>query len=835
MNKYASYILYMLISILVALLFVNGFAPLDGLQRSLNDFFCRFTAGDGARPNVAFVSIDSRAQEEYGQWPWNHDLIADLLAATATGEPKAIIVDFVISEDARQDSADFTDILAGQLTWIDNVVMPYDVALATFRSNKTYTPKHLFDFSVAVDNPLGLMDEDASLQVRKVFLPAEKILESDPYLGYDYTMPDEDKVLRHQSMVMNYAGYYYPSLALLGAAVYLDVSPADIKVIEKNEIQVGTKRRIPINDKSEYLISFSTEGSFQKFSAADVLAEGFDLNRLKNKVVIVDFEDFSSTQQFRTPVHGQAKKSLITASVAENIVNDNILTPKTDMTLIGLLLIFALGGICAFVLPQLSLLYRLIVLGAALVIMANINYFLFSSFKVIVDMVYYGTELILFMLASPVLDSEFVKGITVDKKKKARSGVPTVKFDSETDKDDRPSAVREIISSPTDPENQKTTAIDGDEPEFPADHQAINIDGDPEETIIAGDSGEVEHEPEEAALSQIDSGPVDTKDTGDTEIPGTGPEIISAGDSQGHSTAESAGITRAGESGSITGGLGGAMDIKSLGRYQITGTLGKGAMGHVYKGIDPAINRPVALKTIRLDFVNDPDEMAELKERLFREAQAAGKLSHPNIVTIYDVGSEGHLQYIAMEYLEGQTLDEMIKKKTKFNYKIIAKIIIQICSALEYAHEEGIVHRDIKPANIMVLKDYRIKVMDYGIARIDSNSMTKTGIAMGTPNYISPEQLRGLPVDSRADIFSLGVVFYEMLVGRRPFRGENITSLIYSTLNHEPEKPSNVNPQIPLLFDHIIDKALRKVPQERYQKASEMTADLNEFVASFVS
>ena len=174
---------------------------------------------------------------------------------------------------------------------------------------------------------------------------------------------------------------------------------------------------------------------------------------------------------------------------------------------------------------------------------------------------------------------------------------------------------------------------------------------------------------------------------------------------------------------------------------------------------------------------------------------------------------------VAMEYLEGHTIEELIKKKVKFNYKIISQIIMQICSALEYAHARGIVHRDIKPANIMVLTDYTIKVMDYGIARIDSNSMTKTGIAMGTPNYISPEQLQGKTVDHRADLFSLGVVIYEMLLGKRPFKGENITSLIYSILNKEPEKPSNINPQIPLLFDHIITKALKKSPGERYQKS----------------
>ncbi|MCX6827448.1 MAG: serine/threonine-protein kinase, partial [candidate division Zixibacteria bacterium] len=224
---------------------------------------------------------------------------------------------------------------------------------------------------------------------------------------------------------------------------------------------------------------------------------------------------------------------------------------------------------------------------------------------------------------------------------------------------------------------------------------------------------------------------------------------------------------------------------------------------------------------------------AELKERLFREAQAVGKLSHPNIVTIYDVGTEGNLQYIAMEYLQGQTLEEMIRRKVKFNYRIIAQIIAQICSALDYAHSRGIVHRDIKPANIMILSDYAAKVMDFGIARVDSSSMTRTGIAMGTPNYISPEQLQGKPVDHRTDIFSLGIVMYEMLLHRRPFRGENLTSLIYHIVNTEPEMPSAVDKSVPLLFDRVIAKALKKNPEERYQKAGEISAALSDFIDSF--
>jgi predicted Ser/Thr protein kinase len=280
-------------------------------------------------------------------------------------------------------------------------------------------------------------------------------------------------------------------------------------------------------------------------------------------------------------------------------------------------------------------------------------------------------------------------------------------------------------------------------------------------------------------------------------------------------------------------GLADSDRITHLGRYQVLGILGKGAMGTVFRGVDPAINRPVALKTIRLDFVSDQEEMSELRDRLFREAQAAGKLSHPNIVTIYDVGSEGSLQYIAMEFLEGQTLESLIRKKVQFSYKIVANMITQVCNALQYAHDQGIVHRDIKPANIMVLPNYSIKVMDFGIARVDSSSMTRTGIAMGTPNYISPEQLQGKSIDRRCDIFSLGVVVYELLTGRRPFKGENLTALIYAIINDDPVPPSSINENIPLIFDHICGKALKKNPTERYQRATEMQAAVADFVDSF--
>ncbi|MCP4684759.1 MAG: CHASE2 domain-containing protein [bacterium] len=818
MNKYSPYILYLLIAILVVILYVNDFGPMISLQRSLDDLLCRSTAADGTRPNVVLVKIDNQSQDEYGEWPWGHDLIADLTAAVATAEAGAVVLDIDLSENVAQDSAGHTDVLAEQLTWIDQAVLSYDIALAAFRSGKTNNPDFLFNNSMTVDNPLGLMDESSSLLVRKVFAPADKLLRSKPYLGFEYRRPDNDRVLRHEPLVMNYEGYYYPSMSLLAAAVYSGVSTSEIEAIEGKEVRLGKKATIPINEHGEYFVSHYKETSFKRYSAAEVLSPEFDLSLLKGKVVLIGLDKRLSDQIYHTPVDDEATPLSVKASVIENIINDNMVAVRTDLAMINLLILFVLGGFFAFILPRVSLMYRMVILVGGLILLANVNYLLAYSYRMIVPSVYFALEMLLFMIASPMLDWQVLTGKEPEIKK-PKVAAKQAKAQSQPEAE---VPVREIKASAADATNIKTEAISSrvdETTEVSAmDHQTVNLDkadDDIAKETPSSSTGDVPEpiRPESRQSSDELQPEKPVKSVTDSDA------VLIAGE-ESDSSQELKMMQDAG-------------DLTNLGRYQVTGILGKGAMGTVYKGIDPAINRPVALKTIRLDFVSDPEELAELRERLHREAQAAGKMSHPNIVTIYDVGSEGKLQYIAMECLEGQPLEDLIKKKVRFNYRIIAQIISQICSALEYAHDLGIVHRDIKPANIMVLNDYRIKVMDFGIARVDSNSMTKTGIAMGTPNYISPEQLKGLEIDRRADLFSLGVVMYEMLLGRRPFKGENLTSLMYSILNHEPDKPSTVRPQVPLLFDHIIGRALKKSPNERYQKASEVTADLKDFVESF--
>jgi predicted Ser/Thr protein kinase len=271
-----------------------------------------------------------------------------------------------------------------------------------------------------------------------------------------------------------------------------------------------------------------------------------------------------------------------------------------------------------------------------------------------------------------------------------------------------------------------------------------------------------------------------------------------------------------------------------LGRYEVVRELGKGAMGIVYLAKDPLIGRLVALKTIRAAAHADDDETREFQQRFVREAQAAGILNHPAIVTVHDIGQDEAtgVSFIAMEYVEGQNLKEVLAQGRPLTFDDIGEIIAQIADALDFAHSKGIVHRDVKPANIILLEGNRAKIMDFGIAKIASGAanLTSTGQFLGTPNYMAPEQIKGSPVDGRTDIFSLGICLYECLTRRKPFGGDSLTSISYKIV-HEPFPPLHeINPQIPDGYDEVAALCLAKDPAKRYQRAREMGSALRSVV-----
>jgi len=265
--------------------------------------------------------------------------------------------------------------------------------------------------------------------------------------------------------------------------------------------------------------------------------------------------------------------------------------------------------------------------------------------------------------------------------------------------------------------------------------------------------------------------------------------------------------------------------ISQLGRYEVLGELGQGAMGIVYKAKDPLIDRVVAVKTINLGLALDEKE--EYESRFYQEAKAAGRLNHPNIVTIYDVGKSGDVAYIAMELLEGRELRDIMNDGGLLPVEQVLDIVAQVAQGLAYAHEHEIVHRDVKPSNIMVIRDGHVKITDFGIARMASSAVrTQTGMVLGSPKYMSPEQVMGKALDQRSDIFSLGVMLYEMLTGQAPFNGENVNAIMYQTLNAVPAPPNTLNPAVPEMANFIVAKALAKKLEDRYQNARDFAVDL---------
>ncbi len=257
-------------------------------------------------------------------------------------------------------------------------------------------------------------------------------------------------------------------------------------------------------------------------------------------------------------------------------------------------------------------------------------------------------------------------------------------------------------------------------------------------------------------------------------------------------------------------------NMQQIGRYHVVGELGRGAMGVVYRAQDPAIGRTVAIKTIRLADFTDPSERERLRERLIREAQSAGILSHPGIVTIYDIAQEGEMAYIFMEFVNGPPLEKVLQSDTPPDRETILDIFAQTAAALDYAHKKGIVHRDIKPANIMIHEDGTAKITDFGVAKIVSQQMTQAGAMMGTPSYMSPEQVQGVPVDGRADQFALAVIAYEVLTGEKPFVADYLPTLLYKIVREEPVAPQRLNPTLPDQAEAVLRKALAKSADERY-------------------
>ncbi len=767
-KKFSGSILYLVITLLVLSLYWDRHQSLEKFELAIQDSMFKMRGHREVPGDIAIVGIDDRTLETVGKWPWNRDKLAGLIDAISAQGPKTIALKMTLSPNNYQRSAGFNDSLSKALRRAGNVIIGYYYSRGDIAQGVLLPDALVNNTYKTIDNPSNFA-KYPPLSASRIFPPDSTLANAASRMGFVNVNIDEDRKIRCQPLIIGYRGEFFPSIHAAAAASYKGTDRSRLGVTVGSAITFGATS-VPTDQHGQMCVNFyGPENTFRHYSASEVIQKRIGLHDLTGKLVLVGFTANGSTDIYSTPVASRLSGLELDANVIGNMLQGNAIKNLTGRAESGILLLLAIGVFAALVLPRISLLWRIVALAGMLIALVAVNYILFTSFNIITMTFYPAIEIAFFLAASPMMKT----------KDELRSDEGQIDDDDEDEVD-----YETLLSS--------TGSIKVSENSTPRPTTSFQY-------------------PRPAA--QATPIPVASATSAET--------IYASSEAPVKKSSPSEGTVAVME----------APSIDHFGRYRILRPIGKGAMGMVYQGLDPAIDRPVALKTIRLDQVADTDEIGELRERLDREAKAAGKLSHPNIVTIYDVGEEGVTQYIAMEFLQGQTLENILKAGHDWDYRTISRVMIQACEALDYAHENGIVHRDIKPANIMILTGNKVKVMDFGIARLDkSANMTQTGTALGTPNYISPEQLKGLPVDRRSDIFSLGVVFYEVLTREKPFKGDTISALIYSILHTEPARPSEINMDIPRIFDKIIAKALVKDPDLRFQRAKDVSDILRKLI-----
>ncbi len=819
LRRFGPFMLYGLITLLVVVLYLDNHRWLASIELGIQDTMVSFGREEKAPPEVVVVNIDDAAVEKLGPWPWDSERVGYLVGMLSEYRPKAIGLDVELPSDLMEDPQGNL-FLAEMIHRAGNVVLPMRFTLAVDGRFTQTAPDYVAKSSlVVIDEAARLLDFPYP-QSLNATLPFPEACKAAWSLGHVNTWQDVDGKVRRDPLVVNYEGHYYPSMALQLARAATGVNRLQVKIEPGESVALGP-RTIPTDDGGMLRVDYrGPAGTLASVSAAKVLDGADDLQVLSGRVVVVGVTASGYGTTLRTSASDDFPRAEKLATVTANILSNRYITTVTLSTFLDLVILILIGVFCAIVLPRVTLLNRVIVLVVMGFLFLNVNFVLYSSLKLVTNTLYPTIEILFFLAFAPFVKPRDESGYGV-----ATSSKKTVKPAGFTTDSGR--ALAPHVTHDAAP----TVAFEQSPATAQMNRSLLHSSPSPAPTqrtsggheYNAGITLTPSFEP------QVDDGaPVNSGET--AAFSGT-PETVDLSSSPSESGSGGFG-SNSGSGAFATNSGPNLADLKRLGRYEIQNVLGQGAMGIVFKGLDPAIDRMVALKTIRIGNSLNPAQTAELRERLVREAKAAGKLSHPNIVTIYDVGTEGDIDYIAMEYLEGTTLEDLIRKKSVTNFRIVAKMLRQVCSALDYAHKMGIIHRDVKPANIMVLDGFDVKVTDFGIARFESGamSMTQTGIAMGTPYYIAPEQLRGEAVDRRCDIFSLGVVAYELLTRKRPFDGQNISALIYSITQTNPDPPSKLDPVVPGLFDFVISKALAKDPHQRYQNADDMGKDLEAFV-----
>jgi eukaryotic-like serine/threonine-protein kinase len=630
-------------------------------------------------------------------------------------------------------------------------------------------------------------------QERALF-PLAELGTASAAIGHLNQLVDVDGAIRFEGLVLRHFDEYYPSFALMLAATALNLSAEDIELRLGEGVALGgleIRTRPDLLMYTHYYGDANGRPAFPIDSFFDVLSGKIPASAYKGKVVLIGPAAVGIADAFPTPIGPSMQPVEVLAHTVSSILQQDFYVRPDWAGWAELALMALIAAYLAALLPRLSpgLAAGLTAGGAALLVVAEIALLSGSALwlKLMIPAVLLLTGH-LFMT---------VKRLRLTEKLKLTSEAES----AESNK---------MLGLAFQGQGQLDMAFEKFRRVQPVDDKVLDL----MYNLALDFERKRQFNKAESVFQHIAQ---------------HNPKFRDVQDKTARARKLSETVILGGGGGGHPGGtlvLGGGTEKPMLGRYQVEKELGKGAMGVVYMGKDPKINRTVAIKTMALSQEFEADELADVKSRFFREAETAGRLNHPNIVQIYDAGEEHDLCFIAMEFLKGHDLVRYTKPSALLPVSDVLRIVADAADALDYAHQQGVVHRDIKPANLMWLETRAVKVTDFGIARITDSSKTKTGMVLGTPSYMSPEQLQGKKVDGRSDLFSLGVTLYQLLTGALPFQADSMATLMFKIANEAHPAPSTLRPDLGAALDAVVDRALAKDLDKRYARGSEFAADL---------
>jgi CHASE2 domain-containing sensor protein len=843
MNKWLFWQKDWFVGLLVALVFLFGANSdlIQSLERKAYDLGVLATSRTPS-DKIAVIAIDEQSIANLGRWPWPRAIHARMLDVLSAGHPKVIGytafffepqvdagLDYIykIAElignsklkdtknpEEQAELAELSALLQEAAQNLDNdqklsesIENANDVLLAMFfeLGEPQGKPDQELPDYILSNNLTNVKDTgntgDLPLPSYNVLLPIPALGSKALAVGHLNSFPDVDGAIRAEPLVVGYYNQYYPSLSLMLAAKSLNLEPKDIRINLGESVQLGNQKITTDPALRMHTYFYKDKDGHPAFpvdSFYDVLTGKIPAEKYRDKIVLIGASAAGIGSLQVTPISsGMAPVVTLAHSVSSILKGDFFVTPGwAESAQIGVFMFIALYLI--LLLPRLNAAIGAVVTGILFAALLGTHFILMTT---------QAMWLQLMLPASLLLVGHLLlttKRFLMTEKGKQRS-------DAESAESNR------MLGLAFQGQGQLDIAFDKFR-KVPVDDGLMDVlynlglDFERKRQFNKAESVfkyMAEYNPK---FRDLGSRLAQTKAMSET---------VMLGGASGKGNASTLVLDKAGVSKPM------------LGRYEIEKELGKGAMGVVYLGKDPKIGRVVAIKTLALAQEFEADELEDVKARFFREAETAGRLNHPNIVTMYDAGEEHDLAYIAMEFLKGRDLVPHTKPGNLLPLPKVMSIIARVADALDYAHRQNVVHRDIKPANIMYDSDTdTLKVTDFGIARITDSSKTKTGMVLGTPSFMSPEQLAGKKIEGASDLFSLGVSLYQMACGKLPFEGDSMAQLMFRIANEPHADILSIRTDLPACLVAIINRSLAKQIGDRYANGAEMAEALRQCATS---